>query len=72
MFEKVEKNIGGLLRLVVQQEPEEAKNTILFFAREKVDVAKEMIKAAMQSDPQTSKMYSDNVDFAIQKVFGRG
>jgi hypothetical protein len=37
-----------------------------------VDVAKDMIKAAMEGDPQTSKMYSDNADFAIQRVFGRG
>jgi hypothetical protein len=71
MFEKIEKNVAGILRLVVQQEPEEAKNTIMSFCRDKVEVAKELIRAAMQ-DPQTSKMYSDNVDFAIQKVFGRG
>jgi len=72
MFDKIEKNVAGILRMVVQAEPEEAKNTLLFFAKDKVDVAKDMIKAAMQMDPQTSKMYSDNVDFATQKVFGRG
>jgi predicted membrane protein len=72
MFEKIEKNVAGILRMVVQQEPEEAKNTIMTFAHEKVDVAKDMIKAAMEGDPQTSKMYSDNADFAIQRVFGRG
>lgn len=72
MFDKIEKNVAGILRMVVQQEPEEAKNTLMYFAKEKVDVAKDMIKAAMESDPQTSKMYSDNAEFAIQKVFGRG
>jgi hypothetical protein len=72
MFEKIEKNVAGILRMVVQQEPEEAKNTIMSFAHEKVDVAKDMIKAAMQTDPQTAKMYSDNAEFAIQRVFGRG
>jgi hypothetical protein len=72
MFDKIEKNVAGILRMVVQQEPEEAKDTIMHFAKEKLDVAKDMIKSAMQSDPQTSKMYSDNAEFAIQKVFGRG
>jgi len=72
MFDKLEKNVAGILRMVVQQEPEEAKDTIMHFAKDKVDVAKDMIKAAMQIDPQTSKMYSDNAEFAIQKVFGRG
>jgi NOL1/NOP2/fmu family ribosome biogenesis protein len=72
MFDKIEKNVAGILRMVVQQEPEEAKNTIMSYAHEKVDVAKDMIKAAMQIDPQTAKMYSDNAEFAIQRVFGRG
>jgi len=35
-------------------------------------VAKDMIKAAMASDPQTAKMFSDNPEFAINRVLGRG
>ncbi len=72
LFDKIEKNIAGILRLVAQTEPAEAKESIMFFAHEKVEVAKEMIKAAMASDPQTAKMFSDNPEFAINRVLGRG
>jgi hypothetical protein len=72
LFDKIEKNIAGILRLVAQTEPAEAKESIMHFAREKLDVAKDMIKAALAIDPQTSKMFSDNPEFAISRVFGRG
>lgn len=72
LFDKIEKNIAGILRLVAQTEPGEAKESILYFAKDKLDVAKDMIKAALAVDNQTSKMFSDNPDFAISRVFGRG
>jgi hypothetical protein len=72
LFDKVEKNISGLLKLVAQTDPNEAKSAILFFAKDNPDVAKDMIKAALKTDPMTSKMFSDNPDFAIMRVFGSG
>jgi hypothetical protein len=72
LFDQVEKNIANILRLVAQTEPAEAKDSIMHFAKENVDVAKEMIAASLKVDPQTSKMFSDNPDFAINRVFGRG
>ena len=69
-FDKIEKNISGILRLVAQQEPAEAKESIMHFAKDNVDTAKEMIRAAIASDPVTAKGYSNNPDFAITRVFG--
>ncbi len=69
-FDKVEKNIAGILRLVAQQEPAEAKESIMFYAKDNVDVAKDMIRAAIASDPQTAKGFSNNAEFAVTRVFG--
>jgi len=33
-------------------------------------LAKDLIRAAVKSDPMASKMFSDNPDFAISRVFG--
>jgi hypothetical protein len=41
------------------------------FAKDNVDVAKDLIAAAMKTDVMASKMFSDNPDFAFQRVFGR-
>lgn len=69
-FDKIEKNVAGLLRLVAQQEPQEAKETLMHFTKDNVDAAKDLIKAAMASDPITAKSFSNNPDFAIMRVFG--
>ena len=69
-FDKIEKNVAGLLRLVAQQEPAEAKETLMFFTKDNVDTAKDMIRAAMASDPVTARSFSNNPDFAIVRVFG--
>ena len=71
LFDKLEKNIAGILKLVAQTDPAEAKDAILSFVREDVDKAKELIREAVKFDPQASKMFSDNPDFAIMRVFGR-
>ncbi len=71
LMDKLEKNIAGILRLVAQTDPAEAKDSIMFFAKDNSDTAKDMIRAAVKSDPQTSKLFSDNTDFAIMRVFGR-
>jgi hypothetical protein len=72
LFDKLEKNVAALLKLVAQTDPADAKESIMVFANNDADKAKDMIKAAVAADPQASKMFSDNVDFAIQRVFGRG
>jgi hypothetical protein len=71
MFDKLEKNVAGLLKLVAQTDPADAKETLMLFAKDDADKAKDMIKAAVAVDLQASKMFSDNPDFAIQRVFGR-
>jgi hypothetical protein len=70
LFDKVEKNIAAILKLVTQTDPGEAKTAILSFAKDNVDVAKDLIRTAVKSDPMASKMFSDNPDFAISRVFG--
>ena len=70
LFDKTEKNIAAILKLVTQTEPGEAKTAIMSFAKDNVDVAKDLIRAAVKFDPMASKMFSDNPDFAIQRVFG--
>jgi hypothetical protein len=70
LFDKVEKNIAAILKLVTQTDPGEAKIAILSFAKDNVDVAKDLVRAAVKSDPLASKMFSDNPDFAIMRVFG--
>jgi len=70
LFDKVEKNIAGILKMVAQTDPGEAKTAILSFAKDNVDVAKDLIREAVKSDPMASKMFSDNADFAITRVFG--
>ena len=70
LFDKVEKNIAGILKLVTQTDPGEAKTAIMSFAKDNVDVAKDLIRAAVKFDPMASKMFSDNADFAIMRVFG--
>jgi hypothetical protein len=72
LFDKLEKNIACILKLVAQTEPAEAKGAIMAFAKDNVDVAKDLIAAAMKTDVMASKMFSDNPDFAFQRVFGRG
>jgi hypothetical protein len=37
-----------------------------------VDAAKELIRASLKVDVQTAKMFNENPDFAITRVFGRG
>jgi hypothetical protein len=71
LFDKIEKNVAGLLKLVAQTEPAEAKETIMAFAKDDSDKAKDMIKAAVAFDPMASKMFSDNPEFAVARVFGR-
>jgi len=71
LFDKQEKNIAAILKLVAQTDPVEAKDAILSFAKDNVDTAKDMIRTAVASDPQASRMFSDNADFAIARVFGR-
>jgi hypothetical protein len=71
-FDQVEKNIANILKLIAQTEPGEAKDSILSFAKNDVEKAKELIKASLKIDPQTSKMFADNAEFAITRVFGRG
>jgi len=70
LFDKVEKNIAAILKLVTQTDPGEAKTAIMSFAKDNVDLAKDMVRTAVKSDPMASKMFSDNPDFAIQRVFG--
>ncbi len=72
LFDKTEKNIAAILKLVTQTEPGEAKTAIMSFAKDNVDVAKDLIRAAVKFDPMASKMFSDNADFAIMRVFGSG
>lgn len=72
LFDKVEKNIAGIMKMVAQTDPAEAKTAILFFAKDNIDVAKDLIKTAVKVDPLVSKMFSDNADFAIMRVFGSG
>jgi hypothetical protein len=69
-FDKLEKNIAGILRLVAQQDPGEAKESIMHFAKDNLDTAKDLIRTAIASDPLTAKGYSNNPDFAIMRVFG--
>jgi hypothetical protein len=71
LFDKLEKNIAGILKLVAQTDPAEAKTAILSFAKDNIDVGKDLVRAAVKFDPMASKMFSDNPDFAIQRVFGR-
>ena len=56
---------------MAQTEPAEAKETIMAFAKDDSDRAKDLIKAAVAFDPMASKMFSDNPEFAISRVFGR-
>lgn len=70
LFDKVEKNIAGILKLVTQTDPGEARTAIMAFAKDNVDLAKDLVRAAVKYDPMASKMFSDNPDFAIQRVFG--
>ncbi len=70
LFDKVEKNIAAILKLVTQTDPGEARTAIMAFAKDNVDLAKDMVRAAVKFDPMVSKMFSDNADFAIQRVFG--
>ena len=72
LFDKTEKNIAGILKLVTQTDPGEAKTAIMSFAKDNVDLAKDLIRAAVKFDPMASKMFSDNPDFAIMRVFGSG
>ncbi len=72
LFDKVEKNIAAILKLVTQTDPGEAKTAIMAFAKDNVDVAKDLVRAAVKFDPMASKMFSDNADFAITRVFGGG
>jgi hypothetical protein len=59
--------------LVAQTEPGEAKDSILSFTKHNdVDAAKELIRASLKVDVQTAKMFNENPDFAITRVFGRG
>jgi hypothetical protein len=72
-FDQVEKNIACILKLVAQTEPGEAKDSILSFTKHNdVDAAKELIRASLKVDVQTAKMFNENPDFAITRVFGRG
>lgn len=72
-FDQVEKNIACILKLITQTDPAEAKDSILSFTKHNdVDAAKELIRAALKTDIQASKMFSDNPEFAITRVFGRG
>ena len=70
LFDKVEKNIAAILKLVTQTDPGEAKTAIMSFAKDNIDLAKDLVRAAVKSDPMASKMFSDNADFAITRVFG--
>ncbi len=70
LFDKTEKNIAAILKLVTQTDPGEAKIAIMSFAKDNVDVAKDLVRAAVKYDPMAAKMFSDNADFAIQRVFG--
>ena len=72
LFDKTEKNIAGILKLVTQTDPGEAKIAIMSFAKDNIDVAKDLVRAAVKYDPMASKMFSDNADFAITRVFGAG
>ncbi len=72
LFDRVEKNIAAILKLVTQTDPGEAKTAIMSFAKDNVDVAKDLVRAAIKFDPMASKMFSDNADFAITRVFGAG
>jgi len=72
-FDQVEKNIACILKLITQTDPAEAKDSILSFTKHNdVEAAKDLIRASMKIDVQASKMFSDNPDFAITRVFGRG
>jgi len=70
LFDKVEKNIAGILKMVTQTDPAEAKIAIMSFAKDNIDLAKDLVRQAVKFDPMASKMFSDNPDFAIQRVFG--
>jgi hypothetical protein len=70
-FDQVEKNIACILKLVAQTEPEEAKDSILSFSRNNIDKGKDLIGASLKVDPQTAKMFNENPEFAITRVFGR-
>ncbi len=70
LFDDVVKNIAAILKLVTQTDPGEAKTAIMSFAKDNIDLAKDLVRAAVKSDPLASKMFSDNADFAIQRVFG--
>ncbi len=72
LFDKIEKNIAAILKLVTQTDPGEAKTAIMSFAKDNIDVAKDLVRAAVKYDPMASKMFSDNADFAIMRVFGGG
>lgn len=71
-FDQVEKNIASILKLISQTEPGEAKDSILSFAKGDVDAAKALIAASLKVDQQASKMFADNAEFAITRIFGRG
>jgi hypothetical protein len=70
LFDRVEKNVAAILKLVTQTDPGEAKTAIMSFAKDNVDVAKDLVREAVKFDPMASKMFSDNADFAITRVFG--
>jgi hypothetical protein len=72
LFDKTEKNIAAILKLVTQTDPGEAKIAIMSFAKDNIDVAKDLVRTAVKFDPMASKMFSDNADFAIMRVFGGG
>lgn len=72
LFDRVEKNVAAILKLVTQTDPGEAKTAIMSFAKDNVDVAKDLVREAVKFDPMASKMFSDNADFAITRVFGGG
>lgn len=71
LFEDMNKTVAGILKMVAQQEPAEAKEVLNYFTKEKPEVAKQMIASAMKSDPQASKLFSDNPDFAFNRIFGQ-
>jgi len=45
---------------VAQTDPAEAKTAILSFAKDNIDVGKDLVRAAVKFDPMASKMFSDN------------
>ncbi len=69
-FESPLKTVALVLRFIAQQDPLEAREIIVKYAKRSADKGRQLVEEAFKSDATVAKMYSNNPNYILKKVFG--